>query len=110
MFELFSTIALPGWGRDNWQSTIRRFAREHPQYADLEPWNRRETADFVYSDEQGELTRLLIGAGYLEADVGWEEARPKYFLEVKSTTSRCETPFYMSSNQFTLVSIQPLPS
>ncbi|KAH3395487.1 hypothetical protein KXV81_002967 [Aspergillus fumigatus] len=90
--------SLPHFGRDNWQSTIRNHVKLHDDYTDLEPWNGRETADITYSDRQGILTALLINKGYLDAT--WAGARPDYFLEVKTTTSSWETPFYMSKYQY----------
>lgn len=66
-------------------------------------WNRRETADLVYADTAGDFTDTLIGCGYLNHDE-WHGARPKYYIEVKTTTGPCGTPFYMSGNQYRLVS------
>ncbi|KAJ6789935.1 hypothetical protein PWT90_07563 [Aphanocladium album] len=102
VFVLLSSLRLPGWSMDNWQSTIRTYAQAHPRYANIQPWNLRETADFVYDDQRGDFTSVLIDSGYLTAD-DWREARPKFFIEVKSTTSSCSTPFYMSNNQFNLM-------
>ncbi|PKX91124.1 uncharacterized protein P174DRAFT_376553, partial [Aspergillus novofumigatus IBT 16806] len=90
--------SLPGFCRDNWQSTIRKYVNLHEDYTDLEPWNGRETADITYSDSEGILTALLIDKGYL--DDTWTGARPHYFLEIKTTTSFWETPFYMSRYQY----------
>ncbi|KAF9774642.1 hypothetical protein IL306_007330, partial [Fusarium sp. DS 682] len=86
VFELLSKLELPGWGRGNWQSTIRT----------------RETADMVYADSQGQLTDTLIDAGILVGDE-WTGKRPKYFIEVNTTSGPCKTPFYMSGNQYRLM-------
>ena len=94
---------MPGWGRGNWQSTIRRYVTIHTDYTDMAAWNRRETADLIYPDTTGHLTDTLIGCGYLDHDE-WHGARPKYYIEVKTTTGPCDTPFYMSGNQYRLVS------
>ena len=67
------------------------------------PWNKTETADIIYDDTMGEFTRILIDRGYLGADE-WRDARPRYYLEVKSTAGPCGTPFYMSRSQYQLVS------
>lgn len=80
--------------------------RVHPDYEDIARWNMRETADFVYDDLEGDFTGVLIDAGYLSDD--WRSARPKYYIEVKTTTSQCSTPFYMSGNQYRLVCL-PFP-
>ncbi|KAJ8127961.1 hypothetical protein O1611_g5674 [Lasiodiplodia mahajangana] len=39
VFELLSQLKprLPDLSRDNWQSTMRKFAAVHPDYADLKP-------------------------------------------------------------------------
>ncbi|ENH66987.1 hypothetical protein FOC1_g10004618 [Fusarium oxysporum f. sp. cubense race 1] len=101
VFELLSKLELPGWGRGNWQSTIRTYANIHPEYADLSHWPNRETADLVYSDTQGDLTRILVDAEILSGD--WSARLPKYYIEVKTTTGPCGTPFYMSGNQYRLM-------
>ncbi len=67
------------------------------------PWNARETADIVYDDVEGNLTRWLIDGGHL-AEHEWQRARPQYFLEVKTTTGPCDWPFYMSKKQYERVS------
>ncbi|KAF5266386.1 hypothetical protein FOXYS1_2775 [Fusarium oxysporum] len=102
VFELLSKLELPDWGRENWQSTIRTYAAIHPDYAGLSQWFSRETADLVYVDSLGRLTNTLIDAGILTGD-GWSGKRPRYYLEVKTTTGPCKTPFYMSGNQYRLM-------
>ncbi|CZR46625.1 uncharacterized protein FPRO_12075 [Fusarium proliferatum ET1] len=101
VFELLSKLDLPGWGRGNWQSTIRTYANIHPEYTDLTHWSNRETADLVYPDTQGDLTRILADAEILTGD--WSTRRPRYYIEVKTTTGPCGTPFYMSGNQYRLM-------
>ncbi|KAH7166472.1 hypothetical protein EDB81DRAFT_713041 [Dactylonectria macrodidyma] len=102
VFELLSQLDIPGWDRANWQSTIRAYVTIHPDYTNMAPWNRRETADLVYVDTAGHFTDTLIGCGYLNHDQ-WHGARPKYYIEVKTTTGPCDTPFYMSGNQYQLM-------
>ncbi|KAG7135922.1 hypothetical protein HYQ45_006378 [Verticillium longisporum] len=101
VFELLSRLnpSLHGWSRDNWQSTIRRYVTLHPDYQDMPPWNGRETADMTYQDVRGELTKWLKDHGYLDGE-GWRGARPKYYIEVKTTTGPHNTPFYMSKAQY----------
>lgn len=103
VYEQLCRLGLPAWDRHNWQSRIRTYARAHPDYASLEEWTRSETADLVYEDAEGILTRKLADWGYLEYQE-WRDARPKYYLEVKTTTGPCETPFYASGKQYRLVS------
>ncbi|KAL7921353.1 hypothetical protein ACQKWADRAFT_124514 [Trichoderma austrokoningii] len=99
VFELLSTLQLPRWSNENWQSTIRGYVRAHPSYHNLANWRGRETADLVYDDTEGQFTNTLIGCGYLNHDQ-WNNARPKYYIEVKTTTGSRETPFYMSNSQY----------
>ncbi|KAI8676088.1 hypothetical protein NCS56_00495700 [Fusarium sp. Ph1] len=102
IFELLSKLEMPGWDRANWQSTIRSYVTIHPGYTNMEPWTRRETADLVYIDTAGHLTDMLIRRGYLDHDE-WHGARPKYYIEVKTTTGPRGTPFYMSGKQYQLM-------
>ncbi|KAL8345646.1 hypothetical protein RB601_005608 [Gaeumannomyces tritici] len=104
VFELLSRLepALSGWGRGNWQSSIRKYVAEHQDYADMEPWYGIETADITYADSEGDLTALLVDRGYLDGDL-WRGARPRYLIEVKSTTGPCGVPFYMSKGQYQMM-------
>ncbi|KAI8635259.1 hypothetical protein F5Y19DRAFT_5509 [Xylariaceae sp. FL1651] len=103
VFELLSHLfegrGLPSFSRINWQSTIRKYVTVHPEYADMEPWRGYETSDITYLDVQGALTDELINKRYLARHL-WEGKRPNYFIEVKATTSSCDTPFYVSKAQF----------
>lgn len=100
MFEILSRLEtrLPGFGRGNWQSTIRRHVTIHEDYHDMEPWKGAETADITYDDTAGELTKLLVENEYLEQI--WMGAKPKYYLEVKTTTKECGTRFFVSKSQY----------
>ncbi|KAL3476148.1 hypothetical protein BJX99DRAFT_270598 [Aspergillus californicus] len=100
VFELLSRLnpALPGFSQANWQSTIRKYASIHEDYADLLPWSGRETADIRYTDTEGVFTSLLITKGYLSES--WAGKTPEYYLEVKSTTSSVDTRFFMSDSQY----------
>ncbi|KAF4468849.1 ATPase-like ATP-binding domain [Fusarium albosuccineum] len=101
VFELLSKLELPNWDRGNWQSTIRKYVTIHPDYLGMTAWNRKETADLVYLDTAGSFTDTLIDCGCLGDE--WYGARPKYYIEVKTTTGPCGTPFYMSGNQYQLM-------
>ncbi|SCV57582.1 unnamed protein product [Fusarium fujikuroi] len=101
VFELLLTIphALPGWSRDNWQSTVRHHASIHPDYNSLGSWYGIEQGDLFFDDVTGTFTSYLIEKGYLEES--WRKERPEYYIEVKTTTSaRLDTPFYMSKHQY----------
>ncbi|KAK7947853.1 uncharacterized protein PG986_008739 [Apiospora aurea] len=103
VFELLANLnrprSLPGFSRANWQSNIRSHVTLHPEYRTMPPWLGRETSDLVYNDTEGALTECLIARGFLRRDV-WPGARPQYFLEVKTTTSTCDTPFFVSKAQY----------
>lgn len=105
VFELLSHLdpALPDFSRANWQSNMRRYVTVHRDYATMEPWEGRETSDITYTDTDGVLTELLIRKHYLDRE-RWAERTPKYFIEVKTTTSSCDAPFYMSNAQYQRVS------
>ena len=107
MFELLSNLnpTLPCFGRENWQSRIRHHATIHPEYSDLTVFAGRETSDIVYDDASGILTELLITKGHL-SNTHWAGKTPRYYIEVKSTLDRCETPFYVSDDQAERVSGQ----
>ncbi|KAK2601141.1 hypothetical protein N8I77_010611 [Diaporthe amygdali] len=99
VFELLKTLDLPNFSMHQWQSTIRHYAAAHPDYADIRQWSGRETSDLTYQDVQGDFTRLLIDSGYLDEEL-WGHRRPMYFLEVKTTTGPCNTPFFVSKGQY----------
>jgi hypothetical protein len=104
VYELLLTLFLPSFDWDNWTSTIKRHVLAHQEYSHEAPWpGQRETSDLRYNDRGGLLTRYLIEAGYLDRDV-WSEATPEYLIEVKTTTGHCESRFFMSRNQYRMVS------
>jgi len=106
MLKHLDPIMIP-FSEKNWESTIRSYVTVHPEYANMLPWAGRETADITYKDGNGALTRLLAENGYLNRlDPNFvSQARPFYFIEVKSTTGPCETPFFMSNSQYQRVSL-----
>jgi hypothetical protein len=77
-------------------------------------WVGRETADIVYRDDSGELTKYLrdhaegIFPHQIREDRDFAVRPVEYYLEVKSTTGQCGTRFYMSSGQFRRVCISPV--
>ena len=64
-------------------------------------WEGSETADITYRDVRSVFTSLLIEKGYLEEV--WREARPNYFIEVKTTTGLCGDRFFLSTGQYSRV-------
>lgn len=106
VFELLSGLSppLPGFGRENWQSQIRKFVTVHAKYSDMLPWNGRETSDIVYHDKDRILTELLVEKGHLQRE-DWLKKTPRYFIEVKCTVGKASTPFYISKAQYRRVSL-----
>lgn len=106
MFDLLShlTPSLPGFSLVNWQSTIRSYVSSHPEYSNISHLNIREKADIMYADNNSTLTDLLIDNGYLASNLV-AGAKLQYYIEVKTTTGPCETPFYMSKYQYNRVNI-----
>lgn len=94
--------SLPGFTRENWRSTIRRYVTGHPDYADMQNWCGIETADIVYEDKEGTLTEKLVEADNLPS--GYRGCRPRYYIEVKTTPGPWDTPFHMSHPQYEKVS------
>ncbi|KAF4340028.1 hypothetical protein FBEOM_6067 [Fusarium beomiforme] len=96
VFELLHNMnpPLPRFSRDNWQSQIRKFITIHPDYSDMLPWTALETADIVYFDRKRVLTNHLVNKGYLDK-TAWQNKKPLFLIEVKSTTGHNRTPFYM---------------
>ena len=99
MYELLNKLEIPDFGIDNWQSTIRHRAAVHDRYRNLTRWRGSETADIVYNDSEGALTRLLIEKGYLIGPA-WSGCSPKFFIEVKTTTGCLDTAFFCSQPQY----------
>ena len=70
------------------------------QYSEIiTPLTEIEETDLEYSDIEGELTALLIQAGYL-ASSSWRGCKPKYHIEVKTTMGGMNYPFFCSQAQF----------
>jgi hypothetical protein len=84
---------------------MRNYVKVHHDYTDMELRSAPEISDIIYTDTMGVLTKHLIERGYLSRD-DWSEERPKYLIEVKTTTMSCETPLYMSKAQHKRVSFK----
>ena len=110
MFEKLSALNLTDFTRDNWRSTIRGELSRYPEYAGITNWQGRETADIVYKDCDGRLTRWLkrnCTGGYPAgtSDRDFAEQPIEYYFEVKSTTGGCGSRFFLSTGQYKLVSV-----
>ncbi|KAI0835964.1 hypothetical protein F5Y06DRAFT_114649 [Hypoxylon sp. FL0890] len=101
VFELLSSMspAPRGFSRENWTSTIRKYATAHPDYTDMDSWSGIETSDLQYKDHDNTLTEALIAKGHLQSK--WRNSRPKFYIEVKTTPGPWYTPFFMSHAQWT---------
>ncbi|CAI6095031.1 unnamed protein product [Clonostachys chloroleuca] len=100
VFEILSNLdpSLPKFGRSNWQSVIRRFVTDHPDYADMDAWVGEEDGDIQYKDTQNALTDYLIEKGYF--DETWIGECPEYHIEVKTSVGNLGAPFHMSKSQY----------
>ncbi|KFY76045.1 hypothetical protein V499_04130 [Pseudogymnoascus sp. VKM F-103] len=103
-YEILSQLetSLPGFGRDNWQSTIRNQVAVHENYRGLIPWKGRITADIMYNDTAGVFTKILIEHGYLDGAM-WANVQPRYFFIVKTTTEQCSTRFFLSKSEYEMM-------
>lgn len=89
VFELLSALdpGLVGFSRVDWTSNIKGHVKMHPDYASMTRWGGGvETSDLQYEDLSGIFTNLLIEKGYLASE-RWQGRTPKYFIEVKTTSS-----------------------
>ncbi|KAK1634597.1 hypothetical protein BDP81DRAFT_431603 [Colletotrichum phormii] len=83
----------------DWRSTMRKHVAVHPEYSYVTPWEGKETADIVYDDKSGVLTRTLIDKGYLEGTHCMSK-KPQYLIEVKTTPGDATRPFFVSKHQY----------
>lgn len=73
-------------------------------FPEVEKPAKREQADIIFDDKDGDFTQYLIDKLYLEPE-RHRRAKPiKYFIEVKTTLKKCDTKFYMSKSQYRRVS------
>ncbi|RYP49446.1 hypothetical protein DL768_004856 [Monosporascus sp. mg162] len=100
VFEILASLtpSLPGFSRENWRSSIRRYATEHPEYADMCSWVGTETSDLEYEDQAGTLTDALIRHEFLGDE--HRGRRLRYYIEVKTTPGPRDAPFFMSHAQY----------
>ena len=107
---VFETLKrhIPGFGLEHWQSTIREEVQILGDYANMQSWRGRETADLVYTDLTGSLWRFLKDNCFGGLPVGLDDEEQfgtarvqplEYFVEVKTTTKECGTRFFMSKGQ-----------
>lgn len=100
MYTVLQNLALTSFDETCWISRIRHLIAVNNQYSEIiTPLTETEITDLVYSDREGELTALLIQAGYL-ASSSWRGCTPKYHIEVKTTMGSMNYPFFCSQSQF----------
>jgi hypothetical protein len=110
IFELLSNIGITDFSLANWQSTIRGELSVSTHFAGLANWLGRETADLVYTDNDGTFTQYLRDhcegsfPHQIPAARNFETHPIEYYLEVKTSTQAYDTRFYMSSGQYKRVS------
>lgn len=97
---MLQSMNLPGFSVDSWTSKLRHYASNFQ----FERYTQPSTADFVYHDAAGVLTKVIFGE---ESNVvkRWSSAYPRYHLEVKSTAGGKCTPFLFDRRQFQIVSL-----
>ncbi|RAR05911.1 hypothetical protein DDE83_007182 [Stemphylium lycopersici] len=106
VFETFSALELQDFSLDNWKSTIHGCLSHYARYAGLRDWVGVETADIVYTDRDGVLSKWLREncTGDFPPQIPRDHdfsARPiEYFVEVKGTTGPCDGRFYLSAGQY----------
>ncbi|KAI1610079.1 hypothetical protein EDD36DRAFT_445465 [Exophiala viscosa] len=114
IFERLKDLALDAFSANNWRSRIRNEVKVHPDYADSLQFNGPETADIVYTDVAGQLSRFLQANCYegfpavtipSQSDrfFGQQVTPITYYLEVKTTTSyNADERLYMSAPEYKL--------
>ena len=101
---------LPNFTQEaNWTSGLR-------EYANLSQI-KDDVSDIIYDDTTGAFTKLLLRKHdelktsppeWLQVQASSNSGSwPKYFLEVKTTHDRLETPFSISNAQYRNVCISP---
>jgi hypothetical protein len=110
VYEFLKTLKLPSFSIDNWRSTIRGELSCSIHFADIKNWVGAGTADIVYTDTTGEMTKFLRkrceGATLKPWDCSSKEV--EYFIEVKSTVGGYGRGFYLSGSKYKRVCIPTL--
>lgn len=91
---------------DNWQSSIRHNVRALHEYRDMQPWTGREVSDIMYLGDCNQLRQFLRQHSSNPYPPWIDATTPtplQYHIEVKTTPGPCNTPFFMSQNQYRLM-------
>lgn len=91
---------------------IKHWTSKLKAYAGYEALGEVEITDLTYPDTHGFLSAFIINRAEEDKLPDWLAATicpgskyPTYFLEVKTTTGACNTPFIISRNQLKIVSV-----
>ncbi|KAL9617650.1 MAG: hypothetical protein Q9160_007567 [Pyrenula sp. 1 TL-2023] len=109
VYERLRALRFPDFGIGNWQSRIRSHVRAHPDYSELQAWSAPEIADIMYEDGSGQIEKFLrkgSSHGFPQSGITneWGPGEPiEYRVEVKTTPGPCQTPFFMSMNQYQMM-------
>lgn len=86
---------------------MRQYVGRLAEYRDLAPWIGREISDIMYEGSCSRLQAFLrqtTSHSYPPWLESTTESRPiRYHIEVKATSGPCNTPFFMSQNQYKLM-------
>lgn len=119
MFELLKACGVTNFGIDKWQSSIRHYVNILPEYADEPSWHGREISDIMYEGNCPRLMELLrenttcpypAWLGLESGATSMSTPVVNYHIEVKTTSGPCNTPFFMSSNQYRLMRDKACPN
>ncbi|RVX68617.1 hypothetical protein B0A52_07044 [Exophiala mesophila] len=119
VFEFLKTCGVTNFNIENWQSSIRHYVNVLPEYADEPPWHGREISDIMYEGNCSRLMELLrdnttfrypAWLGIQSGATSMSTPVVNYHIEVKTTPGPCNTPFFMSSNQYRLMRDKACPN
>ncbi|KAL2441693.1 hypothetical protein ABEF95_016142 [Exophiala dermatitidis] len=119
VFELLKAWGVTNFSIDHWQSSIRHYVNVLPEYAAESSWHGREISDIMYKgycprlmEFLRENTRFPYPAWLVELIRSTSTRTPvvNYHIEVKTTSGPCNTPFFMSSNQYMLMRDKACPN
>ncbi|OAG40830.1 hypothetical protein AYO21_04907 [Fonsecaea monophora] len=119
VFELLKSCGVTNFSIDNWQSSIRHYVNILPEYADEPAWHGREISDVMYEGNCPRLMEFLgdnttfpypAWLGHESGETSMSRPVVNYHIEVKTTSGPCNTPFFMSSNQYRLMRDKACPN
>ncbi|RMZ80647.1 hypothetical protein DV738_g2630, partial [Chaetothyriales sp. CBS 135597] len=107
VFERLCGLGItPAFTTAIWRSRIRHHISSLDEYKGLEAFQGREEADIMCLDTSGKVAKFITqntshpAPGWLSNASG---RQIEYLIEVKATSRRCETPFFVSGHQYDLM-------